>query len=999
MSVLWIEGFETAAYSTDLVSRGTLSPSLNTSGATVAVASTNQVPANARYAGGTSLCTSAVTTTAVPVIYTFPGGSLRQGNGSLNFSVTAYTDSTAAVPASVGYPRVTQANGVYYVSAGGSATAGLSCFTLQNMGSTTIPTLTYGQTIGSVATSVTYDVKYFGSYYYVLHSTNTVLTLDTYSVLTGTSVGTSTVALTSFAASVSGFTLVHDSTHGTYFITGTDANTYIRVLPVTIDGTTGVATMGAVTSLAAGGAAGITITDPVLWAHNSQWYIPGKSAAQIAQTSSDGGVSWTQVAGSTNVGTFSVAQLPTLLIFGGYTTSATASVYTMDTSNTVTAVMLPEGTVAQSIMLVVGNGSRVIAVRRAITTTNTCFVTMDGASWTAVTLPTTGSVASVSHSGDYFFITMANGIVLFSADGLSWRSTAALATGATGVPLAMLTGCDLTTSQPLFGFQSPSSVVYSSNPSGTVTQSAIAVTPPGDGWHTYETNLSSISDTSYTATYMIDSIPVASQSLTYAGFPNQVRTAVLPATMPNGQCAAYSSTLDSYVAISATNIYYMGPGYGYWSQVGPTLTGGTCVRYLNGQFFVFTTSGFFSSPDGMNWSSNVGSPAGITIVDAAYGNGKYMAVGTATTALYTSMDGNIWSTSTPFAAQAAGYSVIGYVAGQWIAIPSSTNVTSGATIPATAYYSTDNGSTWLTFTTQIAASIGPGFAANGLTFVYSSAGRQVTTLTLTTNGASAPVATQTVNPATKVFCGLCYTGQYFAGISQEINSAYGFIYSTDGITWTLVNITTGATALDVACVPAKGGCQIIGNGNNPSLFMYHALADVKFAFQSSLGGVYAIDDILVNDGQSPNAGPQGEVRIQLIPSTTDVQSQWDPTPAGSNAAAATVLPISKSASSFVGAASVGQKDIYGTTGYTVPVGYRPLAVQTEAYAQRVFSSSTSVSLGLISDGVEVDINANIVTTPGANQFITKIYNEDPATESPWLGSALASTEISVSKTA
>ena len=100
------------------------------------------------------------------------------------------------------------------------------------------------------------------------------------------------------------------------------------------------------------------------------------------------------------------------------------------------------------------------------------------------------------------------------------------------------------------------------------------------------------------------------------------------------------------------------------------------------------------------------------------------------------------------------------------------------------------------------------------------------------------------------------------------------------------------------------------------------------------------------------------------------------------------------ATAYVESNEAGQKDIYGTSAFSVPPGYRAAAVQVDGYYSRTLNSIPSARLGVRS-GTSEDTTPVIPLTPtiGQKVYVSKIVQTNPATGGAWTAQSITDAQV------
>jgi hypothetical protein len=150
-----------------------------------------------------------------------------------------------------------------------------------------------------------------------------------------------------------------------------------------------------------------------------------------------------------------------------------------------------------------------------------------------------------------------------------------------------------------------------------------------------------------------------------------------------------------------------------WAAGGalPSAAAWNLIEFGNGTFVTVasgSTSSAYSTDNGTTWNP-VALPATGTWTDLKYRNGKFILIGSGTRDIYTSTNGQSWSTVSLALPSTAAWASISWASmgganGTWVVVPSTGTASA---------YSTDNGATWTSTTLPASANwlIGGGKAA------------------------------------------------------------------------------------------------------------------------------------------------------------------------------------------------------------------------------------------------------------------------------------------------
>jgi len=724
--------------------------------------------------------------------------------------------------------------------------------------------------------------------------------------------------------------------------------------------------------------------------NGTRWIVPINDANRYVY-SDDGGVTWqlsdviTNCAGRTIAfgnGTFVI----------GTNIAATPFAVSKDGGQTFTFPSVP--VVLQYAGMYVAYGNGVFVGVPSQGTDANVYVSEDGLTWKVYPFERGSSTTNdLSFANGYFFLSQAGPCLAHSADGVnwSWNEVPSTTTSYT-YSIAGFVG----DSKFYHGFAINSDgSLYYRYPTGKGTFNARSV--PGfqrDRWYNYECTITVENTTSINVSASIDGIPFDSRSVTWGLMSDSG-----PITYVNvgGGYGAWNGEVAVIPASSVGSIMYStdrGTTTTLAKLPGAPNSAGSIpvVVWTGSRFLAFTTSGIYTSDDGINgWILIPGSPTGKSFRDAdVSADGQVIiVVGHAAGSYYRSADGgNTWEERTGLSADYT-YAGVAFLNGVWVAQPSPA---SGLRI---AFWSNDGGLTWTGVSVPPAYNFGHAKSADRVLFT-SNAGILIVTVP---SAGEAPVFTSltTGEGAPSNMYTIAYTGKYFIASGSQTLTIY---YSENGTSWTSVNTssnTPNTYTLGVGGAAIRYG----GASSDYCTVVYPEFTDIPLRWYSNSYAFSALDDIVVTDFLQPNAGPQGEVQIRLMPSDTDVQAEWNPVPedSPSNAAAATHLPLSQSSGTYVEANEVGQKDKYGTSSFTYPAGLRPLAMQVEAFYERVFTNTPTVKLGLQGNTEEVQTpDIAISSSLGQSTFVSKVIETNPDTGAAWTRDTINTTKLTNEKT-
>lgn len=226
-----------------------------------------------------------------------------------------------------------------------------------------------------------------------------------------------------------------------------------------------------------------------------------------------------------------------------------------------------------------------------------------------------------------------------------------------------------------------------------------------------------------------------------------------------------------------------------------------------------------------------------------------------------------------------------------------------------------------------------------------------------------------------------------------------YYITSDGISWSSV---TGpalpATVTGISWVASKCFLVCSAQASGHRLFAQSVL-DYPMSAALDSRSWTCFDDVLVTDGVAPFGGPQGEARIMKLPLDQTVAAEWAPNPSNLTNLEAATAQTASIATSYIESNEVGQEDVYGTSSFSVPPGYRAAAVQVEGYYSRTLNTIPSARFGVRSGSATdatpaVDVTAAI----GSKVYVSKIVQQDPATGANWTVSGIANAKITNERT-
>ena len=225
-----------------------------------------------------------------------------------------------------------------------------------------------------------------------------------------------------------------------------------------------------------------------------------------------------------------------------------------------------------------------------------------------------------------------------------------------------------------------------------------------------------------------------------------------------------------YVAVSATTSSYSTNGT-TWTAGGAIGITAIDVAYGNGRWIAISSTGTtaISTDGGTTWTAGGAAPAG-TYTNINYGNSRWIAIGTTTTAAYSTTDGVSWVAMTGL--PSASWTDVAYGGGTWVAVASS----------GTDAASSTNGTSWTSRTIESGNWGSVTFGKN--MFIAMPAGGTLTTGAYSLNGTT--WSTMTVPSATynKV--------SYGQGLFFAVSASTAAASSEDGINWTSRTMSASA---------------------------------------------------------------------------------------------------------------------------------------------------------------------------------------------------------------
>lgn len=538
-----------------------------------------------------------------------------------------------------------------------------------------------------------------------------------------------------------------------------------------------------------------------------------------------------------------------------------------------------------------------------------------------------------------------------------------------------------------------------SAPNGTVS-SASGVIPQRDKWYLTESSLVRTGSSSYQFSVNFDGTEVFSSNFTLADYTGSTLTG-LSGLIP------MDSNGTTMVACSGTSIGTITPSTNFVTYNTTSISPNN-ITWSGRNFILCAPNTIYVSNDpanGAGWrlvmttASSTPQSTGVSPTAIIVGN-----VGSITANLgriWRSTDhGETWvSQVLPDWPAGAGVGKVMYLNGLWMI--------SGSVAGAPWYYSTDDGLTW-----QQNLGI-PLYGAFGVQTNISEAFGKI----------YAPFADPTVDTAFRVYeisvSGTTISYELVSSLSSftgtaSIYNAFngktlivptglqtGTGYATeDGVTWTPYTMSNPSSAsfTGVACAFARAfiSCTAVASGHR--LFAPTAL-DYPMATSLDFRSWSHFDDVLISDNVAPFQGPQGEARVMKIPLDQTVAAEWAPNPSNLTNLEAATAQTASIATSYIESNEVGQEDVYGTSSFSVPPGYRAAAVQVEGYYSRTLNTIPSARFGVRSGSATdatpaVDVTAAI----GSKVYVSKVVQQDPATGANWTVSGIANAKITNERT-
>jgi hypothetical protein len=164
------------------------------------------------------------------------------------------------------------------------------------------------------------------------------------------------------------------------------------------------------------------------------------------------------------------------------------------------------------------------------------------------------------------------------------------------------------------------------------------------------------------------------------------------------------------------------------------------------------------------------------------------------------------------------------------------------------------------------------------------------------------------------------------------------------------------------------------------------------------GNFTVIDDIYLTDFVADAAGNTGQLGVVNIVGgqpTSDVNNHFLQTGSTGTHAAQVAVPLSQSQGA-VYSYDVGAQDVYGVTS-AIPANCRVQAVQAEAFFAKYGTTGGNATVGLVSNGTEVDATSvsALTATPVMASLIQSV---DPKTNAQWTIAGARAAQLVVTKT-
>ena len=546
-------------------------------------------------------------------------------------------------------------------------------------------------------------------------------------------------------------------------------------------------------------------------------------------------------------------------------------------------------------------------------------------------------------------------------------------------------------------------------PTGTTSYIEPTVNVQYDKWALLELSVGRSASNTLRLDVSYDGMPVLSNEVSFSSaffpaggsipnFATAARYYVPGAT--NGATVVYVHRNSNGVT-STSRRDLGGP---YTPESVPAVGNGMNMLWTGKRFIMMGTTGIAISWDGSQGSWNVVLQSSIGALRPADSNGDTVIVSAWQEPnggkYYRSADGGeTWSelAITGWNPNLRLYGMF-YVNNTWIAIPATTVA---APEGGPWYYSIDDGLNWVS-ADVVDSNSEPLYITNqGITSYFTKVGSKLLTRLISSTSryfyieadGGVITATEFDDPSAATVAGqsqVAYNGRYLAFSSTNNTTTY--LLNTENQEL----ITTSTSAANADGLLAVNGAFVRGTSNATTgfiSFIYPEWFDCPIDVVLDGRSFSHFDDLVVNDNAAPHVGALGEARILKVPLDANVQSQWIPNPnTMTNVAAATQQPVS-TATAFVESNEVGQKDIYGTSSFAVPQGYRAAAVQVDGHYERTLNSVPSAKLG-VRVGTDEDTTPTVyVSAPvGTKVYTSKVINSSPG-GTPWTSQTIAEAEV------
>lgn len=621
------------------------------------------------------------------------------------------------------------------------------------------------------------------------------------------------------------------------------------------------------------------------------------------------------------------------------------------------------------------------------------FRSVDGVTWemqAANLFPLTGAISNLSATDTHLWAHF-TGVICYTTDGMNWSVLEN--GGSSNMDSTIVNG--LTPAIAPNSATGRNGIVVQSNDLIYANGVATTTTLTRDAWHMLEGSWAKVGPGQYQKDLVLDGTPLQSSTV---NIPDWGSMGIGPGVtnmwpiVSNGSVTLFTN--------SAGSLIYRMVGFapGGMVQVTATITGAHRGMYWTGKQFILVTDGPISgSYDGQTWRILTNTGTGMGPMGMS-GNTLIACTSSAAqqTRYWRSEDGgDTWvERAMPSWGGAAYAGAVFKENGVWFVLPYAQD-----TVPW--MYSTDDGLTWQLHPTQVGgtgyvvqdAMIAKCFGSTFLGLRDLSPGTPTNRLARITVTSATEIDVTFVNTANVGGVGARYVVFNGRNLFTHAGGTNPVWRSGDGVNWNSGTSVTGSQ--NTVGFIAIGSVLFFGSSSTaPTYFVVPEFFDNPFDFTFDSFSFSSYDDIIVNDSIAPFAGPLGEGRLLKVPLDTATQSQWAPTPSGlTNVQAATQQTVTQ-ATAFVESNEAGQKDIYGTSAFTVPPGYRAAAVQVDGYYTRTLNTIPAARLGLESGaGSETTPSIPVTAAIGTKLMVSKIIQSDPATGGAWTGAAVANAKV------